>query len=166
MRILETLVLAAPIGLIGVAVWKGNQWPGHSASFPPAEAYTMAPSVAKKTKKQATKPPSRIARTLTPAAAAPPLPVVRRVAPPMNIPDTASLTVGTTRSELRQRYGAPALAIESVNGGNLVERYYYVHPDRTNMVVTILQNGLVVSSQTAQLGRSLQNLAINSASVP
>jgi hypothetical protein len=79
------------------------------------------------------------------------------VSPLLGVPDSEKMEIGTTRSELRKRYGKPAVAVESVDNGCLVERYYYLKPDHENLVIAVLSDGKLVSAQTAQLWQPQKN---------
>jgi hypothetical protein len=69
------------------------------------------------------------------------------------------MEIGATRSELRERYGVPTFAVESVRDGSLVERYYYVKPDHANVVMATLHNGKLVAAQNARLSQLRQAYA-------
>ena len=87
---------------------------------------------------------------------APSLPLALNVPPaalaaiPRLVPDSDSLPVGTPRAELRSRYGTPAFQAAASYGGGLIERYYYVASDHSNVVIATLRNGKLVSTQTEQ----------------
>jgi len=65
-------------------------------------------------------------------------------------PEALRLAIGTTRTELRKRYGSPRFEVTSSREGSLVERYYYSDVDYTNMAVAILRNGKLVSVEKVQ----------------
>lgn len=56
-------------------------------------------------------------------------------------------TLGLSRSELREQYGAPTLRFAATNDGGLLERYYYRDSGHEQMVVATLRDGRVVSVQ-------------------
>jgi hypothetical protein len=100
------------------------------------------------------------ARTIEPpAAVVEPTPKPVPATAPTGVPDPDKIAIGTTSSELRKRFGVPSLALESVDDGSLVERYYYVKPDRANLVVATLRNGSLVSAQSARIWQPQQNFA-------
>jgi hypothetical protein len=168
MRGLESVLLIATVGLVGVAAWQWGYWfPGQTPQFAYAARSTVLPADSKEAKgvhHVAKNSGRHSAIPETVGAPEPSLspdlnPAKKAVVPPPGVPDSETLAVDTTRSELRERYGVPALAVESVRDGSLVERYYYVKPDHANMVVATLRNGKVVSAQTAQLSLPLEHYA-------
>ena len=159
MRGVEIVILVASIGLAGlvaVAVWQG--FSGQTLQTTSAATEQVLPAVSKEVKVAR----GRVAKNWVRHSAAtktnelpglslsPDVDSAKKVATaPHGVPDSETLATGTTRSELRVRYGVPTIAVEYVGDGSLVERYYYVKPDRVNMVVVILRDGKVVSAQTA-----------------
>ncbi len=81
---------------------------------------------------------------------------------PLGVPDSEKMEIGTTRSELRERYGVPTLAVSSVRDGALVELYYYVQPDRVKLVIATLREGKLVSAQTASFWQPQQKYGAQS----
>jgi hypothetical protein len=165
MRSLAMLILVASIGLLGVAIWEGLQWyPGQTLQAASAR-FPVRPPVKKKEKAvhggmaknpvrspdSGTNEPPSFPPHLNSGAA-----VVRH---PLSVPDSDNMEIGATRSELRERYGVPTFAVESVRDGSLVERYYYVKPDHANVVMATLHNGKLVAAQNARLSQLRQAYA-------
>jgi len=153
MRAVEALMIAGLIGLVALAYIERSSWlPGHSAAAATSAAAAVhlqaaepgkrkpAPGTQKKHPSLNTSVPQMI-----PEATIVAIPD-DTVAPPA-IPDK-ELTTGTSRTELRQRYGLPTLGLTATREGSLVERYYYVDPSKGNMSVATLRNGKVVSTAT------------------
>jgi hypothetical protein len=168
MRRPEKLIVAALLGLFGVLIWQAPQWlkiPVLAANS--AETLPVSPAV----KKDATdgrgsrKSSRRSAPSLTtidpPELTFPPdLRLgTTTLKPAFQVPDSEKMEIGATRSQLRERYGVPTLAVQAVHDGSLVENYYYVKPDRTKLVIATLRNGKLVSAETAPLWRAQQNIA-------
>jgi hypothetical protein len=173
MRSLELLTLAAIIGLVGAVVWQGGHWfPGQSVLATSAPTLPVRPPVSKEVKAvpgKVAKNPGRhnVAPAMNESAALSLPPDLNSakivVTPPLGIPDSEALAIGTTSSELRERYGVPSVAVESVREGSLVERYYYVKADHANMVVANLRDGKLVSAQTSRVWLPRHDRAAQSA---
>jgi len=161
-------VLLAVIVVIWVAIW--NLQPGTTVHS--LLASTASPSPASHTSDNEARTGRRrvgaysgrysgVARTNEPAATtvAPPPKPGPVAAAPTGVPDPEKMAIGTTSSELRKRFGVPSLAVESVDDGSLLERYYYVKPDRAHLVVATLRNGTLVSAQNARIWQPQQNFA-------
>jgi hypothetical protein len=177
MRMFENLLLAGFVVLavlIGYAIWHGGYWfptqtiqaatlnqaASHPAEpvTPPSRAGHMAlrkdsahHSAAHDTQSGTTAAVSTddLAR-LSGAADAAAIEALRKKALRSMLPDSDKLLVGTTRIELRQRYGSPAFEVAATHEGSLVERYYYMNSDRGNVVIATLRNGKLVSAQNTQ----------------
>src|ERR1700722_12560485 len=153
MRSLGTLLLAASIGLLGVIVWQGSLLlPG---PIPQTTSVTLPVRATVKKGKTGFHGSAAKKSPLNPADSAssfPPdlKPRTTVVTPPLDVPDSGQMEIGTARSELRERYGVPTFAVSSVRDGSLVERYYYVEPERANLVVATLREGKLVEAQTVQ----------------
>ena len=63
-------------------------------------------------------------------------------------PNAPELVAGTTRTELRNKYGAPLLKVATQRDGTLVEQYYYSTSDHTHFTVATLHNGTVVGAES------------------
>ena len=63
-------------------------------------------------------------------------------------PNAPELVAGTTRTELRNKYGAPLLKVATQRDGTLIEQYYYSTSDRTYFTVATLHNGTVVGAES------------------
>jgi hypothetical protein len=168
MRNLETMTLAACIGLVGVAIWEWHHgFPGLAVEGSSPLISPVNSAVGKKTTaihgRVAKNPASQSVTSRTDERSGFITPDFNSgttvVPPPPGVPDSEKMEIGTTRSELKERYGTPALAVESVRNGSLVERYYYLKPDHVNLVVATLSDGKLVSAQTAQLWQPQKNNA-------
>jgi len=169
----EILLIAASIGLIGLMIWHWQRWlPGQtpqatSSLTPPID--TIASKKAKAGNGGRSKifdRSSAVSRTkeLPGDSFSPdPIPVSAAVKPVLDIPDSKKMEIGATRSALQTRYGAPTVVVSSVRDGRLVELYYYVRPDRTNMVVATLREGKLVSAQDTIFWQPQRNFAADSA---
>ena len=153
MRGIEGLVIALVLGLLGVAVWQSQRWvPRWTATVPSADvapATKTANALTKGSKRPAGKldrlagrNPSSAFDTLATADTT----VV--VVPLPSIPESSDLQVGTTRMQIRDRYGEPSLNVAARRNGRLIERYYYLNGDQTRVTVATLQDGTLVSAQT------------------
>lgn len=156
MRGLEGLLLFALLGVIGIAVWQYRPWvPKWSATVPTSE--TAGESVKKATKaitdsKHRSRKPERLGRKT--AGASTPFDTLAEanttvvVVPLPSIPDSRDLRVGSTRTQIRDKYGEPSLNVAARQNGKLIERYYYLNGDQTRVTVATLQDGTLVSAQT------------------
>ncbi|HEY3838355.1 MAG TPA: hypothetical protein VGL72_17370 [Bryobacteraceae bacterium] len=173
MRSLQLFLLAAAIGVVGIALWQrqtlfGDALHAASAVISPvsSKTYRQARAVPSGTAKHSVltkKSAAGGASRTNPTAASNELSGISVpaelnlgttvVKPLLDVPDSEKMEIGAGSSELRQRFGTPTLAVESVNDGSLVERYYYVKPDRNNLVIATLREGKLISAQTAQVWR-------------
>jgi hypothetical protein len=64
------------------------------------------------------------------------------------MPNANNIKAGTTRTELRARYGNPTLDVTARRDGRLVERYYYLSEDQSQLTVATLQDGAVTQTET------------------
>jgi hypothetical protein len=157
MRGLETFMVAGLIGLVGVAVWQGRHW---FPALTPSGASSMVSPVPVALAKDLKSLHSKLAKnserrsTLRDAhsgnVAVLDGGISEVVVPLPGFPTSKTLAVGTTRSELRERYGVPTLNVLSSRDGSLVERYYYVNPNDAHLTVATLHNGKLVSAETVQ----------------
>jgi hypothetical protein len=159
MRGLETFMVAGLIGLVGVAVWQGRHWfPALTPSGASSMVSPVSAALAKNAKDH--KGLSKLAKnserrsTFRDAhsgnVAALDGGISEVIVPLPGFPTSKTLAVGTTRSELRERYGVPTLDVSSSRDGSLVERYYYVNPNDAHLTVATLHNGKLVSAETVQ----------------
>lgn len=167
MRRPELLVFAVCIGLIGIVAWQGRAWLGQTLHA--TSAVTVDPAIDKRVNpahsgvakhsavtkqspgRTASGPAvvtSESSEISVPAELNLGTTVVTRLP---DVPDSENMEIGAPSAELRKRYGAPTLAVESVSDGSLVERYYYVKPDRNNLVIATLREGKLVSATTARV---------------
>lgn len=156
MRGMEVVVVAGLLGLVAVAVWNGRRWL-------PEWAFASVPAVA--TTSVAAKPNPKLERTsekrkLDRAGRST---MVSNFAigdfPPskteVDVPISASsfptlhdLPLGTSGAQIRAKYGEPTARVTAMQGGRLLERYYYVNSDRTQLTVATLEHGVVISADS------------------
>jgi hypothetical protein len=163
MRSLETLMMAGIIGLVAVAIWQGRHWfPGQISSPGSAVAVAVQPASKGDPKALHLSPAKNSGRHSAARKNDPDRPGLPLVSPATDLsspltmvigsslgdPDSVKLPVGTTRSELRERFGTPTLDIQSPREGSLIERYYYVNQDHANMTVATLENGRLIATAT------------------
>jgi hypothetical protein len=70
------------------------------------------------------------------------------VVPLPGMPKAGSIKAGTSRTELRARYGDPTLDVAARRDGRLVERFYYLSEDQSQVTVATLQDGAVTHAET------------------
>ena len=171
MRSPERLILVASVGLAAIAIWhwqhvltamihqveaatlptgppvgvKESAAPSRTAKIP---AHRPAPS--KRQEHAALSFPPELKSGVSIVETPPRFPDSR-------VPDSEQMELGTTRSELKARYGAPTIAVESIRDSTLVERYYYLKSDRANVVIATLNNGKLVAAQTTKLWQAQQS---------
>ena len=156
MRGVESLMLAGLVGLLGLGIWQGRHWLPNllpSVTHSPVTASANSPKKADAelmVKKLAHFSGKRKKVDIAAAGHFPQEPgVMTTVLVPLpSIPTAANIKAGTTRTELRARYGDPTLNISARKDGRLVERFYYLSSDETQLTVATLQNGNVTSAET------------------
>jgi hypothetical protein len=156
MRGIETLTLAALVGLVGIGIWQGHKW------FPDLTLHKGTAAVSSSDRKALEDLHSHSAaktsrsgnhkagdRRSLDAAGLPlePSNSIVVIVPSPTPPNQNSFPPGATRSQLREEYGEPALDVVARRDGRLIERYYY-SADQTHFVVATLHDGSVVSSET------------------
>jgi len=60
-------------------------------------------------------------------------------------PTPESLKKGASSAEVISRFGTPAFDVAGTSEGRVLETYYYVSSDRTQMTVVTMQNGLLTA---------------------
>jgi hypothetical protein len=154
MRGVETLLLAALVGLLGLGLWQDQKWLPDFGLY--ARSAVVATSIPKATTEQKPKLSTRAAHGRSRTAQDRELilamgeqdnasnSIVVEVPVP-GTPNVGNLTVGTTRSALRKQYGEPMLDVTARREGRLVERYYYMAGDGGRLTVATLHDGKVVA---------------------
>ncbi len=66
-------------------------------------------------------------------------------------PEPKDLISGLTGAQIRSVYGDPATRITVSQGGQLVEKYYYLSKDHTRYTVASLQDGRLISASSMPL---------------
>jgi len=154
-------------------IWHWQRWlPGQTPQATSAPNLPVDPAVSKKAKTANSSRSKNVDRNSAAFRAkdlagvtfpTDPLPTTTVVRPLLDVPDSKKMEIGTTRSDLQKRYGAPTVAVSSVRDGRLVELYYYVKPDRANMVVATLREGKLVSAQNTTFWQPQQKIGVESA---
>jgi hypothetical protein len=151
MRAVETVMMALAVTVLGVGIWAVHKWVPRSG----LSIFRPAGSEAVKDAKAPEPPPAKPA----PAAQKRPFARTREVTLPLGaievdvparfpFPSPGDLPAGITRSQVIARYGEPIARVSGVEDGRLLERYYFLHPDRIQMTVATLRNGVVASADT------------------
>ncbi len=153
MRGIEALLLAAFLGLIGLAVWNGHQWFPHWSGASTVRVNPAAANrVAGESEKSVAKTKATGKRSFWRGLTDPNLPVLKTevdiAAWHPAFPTVADLPVGASATQIRTKYGEPTARITGLQTGHLVEQYYYFNPDRTRLTVAKLDSGVVVSAQS------------------
>ena len=104
--------------------------PRHSSDGPGESKRTPDQAVSD----AAVTPPSTA--TALPARSDPPFPVA------------SILKTGSTTTEIRATFGAPFINIAGTSDGHVLERFYYVNRDRTQLTVLTMKNGRLASSES------------------
>ena len=163
MKGMESVLLAAVVGLLGLGAWQARNWiPSlRSAASSLTSAVTKSPA-GKTPAPTASKPAAEAAKTkkarvgrlpggssltvsdLSKADNATVVPVEWHT----RFPNAPDLVAGTTRTELRNKYGAPLLKVATQRDGTLIEQYYYSTGDHTHFTVATLHNGTVVGAES------------------
>ena len=68
--------------------------------------------------------------------------------PELPFPTPETLRKGSTASEVRSRFGAPAIDIAGTSEGRVQERYYYLNRDKNRLTVVTLENGILISANS------------------
>ncbi len=164
MKGMESVLLAAVVGLLGLGAWQARNWlpnlrtaassltssmskSSAGKSTVPTSGKTTDAAATKAKRPHGSRPPSGSslnAADLTKPGNATIVPVEWHTRFP-NVPD---LVAGTTRTELSNKYGAPLLKVALRRDGALVEQYYYSTGDFTRFTVATLHNGTVVGAES------------------
>jgi hypothetical protein len=157
MRGMEVLILAGLLGLVAVAVWNARRWLPEWAS-PAAPAVAAHGAVAGKPDAKAAaavgkRKGDRGGRTsLVSNFTLGDLPASKtEVDVPMPgspFPTRNDLAIGATGVQIRAKYGEPTARVTAMQGGRLIEHYYYVNSDRTQLTVATLERGVVVGVES------------------
>ena len=85
------------------------------------------------------------AEVVAPVKSAAPTPAVT---PDVPFPTPESLKKGSTSAEIRGRFGAPAFDIVGSREGHVLEKFYYVNRDKSQLTVVYMDNGLLTSVES------------------
>ena len=69
-------------------------------------------------------------------------------APAFRFPTPKNLQVGASSAEIRAAYGEPTMHIAGIRNGRILERYYYVNKDHSQLTVATIENGVVKSAES------------------
>jgi hypothetical protein len=152
MRGMEVLIIAGLLGLVAVGVWNARRWlPDWASPTAPAVASSgvagkpdakLERASGKRRGDSAGK--SRVVSNFTigdlPGS-------TTEVDVPIGspFPTRKDLPIGTTSALILARYGEPTARVTAMQNGRLLERYFYVNSDRTQLTVATLERGVVVS---------------------
>lgn len=150
-------MLAGLAALLGLGVWQGRNW--LPTLLPNAGPAHVTATAGPQTKVNS-KPKTKSHRSSSGAAVNAKFAAVNRLAaeaggstvvlvPLPAMPTSRNIKTGTSRTDLRTRYGDPTLNVSSRRDGRLIERYYYLSDDQTILTVATLQDGSVTSTETA-----------------
>lgn len=148
MRAVESLMMALALAVLGVGVWAVHKWVPRSglSIFRPASSEKI--KVAERPVSKPT-PVPRKQTTRHPLDVALPLGAIEVDVPAgYPFPGPGDLPRGTTRAQIKAKYGEPIARVSGVEEGRLFERYYFLHGDRTRITVATLRNGVVASTET------------------
>jgi hypothetical protein len=148
MRSVQFLVMALTVAVVGLGIWAVHKW------VPQSGLNIFGPTTSETTKKAdpAPKPvtaPHKREKQRLRDVEIPVGTIVVNVPVGFPFPTPGDLPGGTTRAQLLAKYGEPSARVSGVDDGSLVERYYFVHRDRTRITIAILRNGAVASAESA-----------------
>ena len=162
MKGMESVLLAAVVGLFGLGAWQARNWfPNlRSAASSLTAAVTKSPAAKTPASTNTKQAETAKAKRPHPGRSSPSSSLkVADSSKPENatvvpvewhtrFPNAPELVAGTTRTELRNKYGAPLLKVATQRDGTLIEQYYYSTGDRTHFTVATLHNGTVVGAES------------------
>jgi hypothetical protein len=155
MRGMEVLIIAGLLGLVAVGVWNARRWLPDWAS-PSAPAATHSGVSGKPDAKlERASGKGRLDRAGRSTAVSNftigDLPSSKtEVDVPIGspFPTRSDLPLGITGAQIRAKFGEPTARVTAMQGGRLLERYYYVNSDRTQLTVATLEHGIIVSAES------------------
>jgi hypothetical protein len=148
MRAIEALMMALAVAVVGGGIWAVHKWIPRSglSIFRPAAAEktkVAEPPVSKPASASSKRTPRRTRDVAVPLGA-----IEVDVPVGFPFPNPRDLSAGTTRAQVLARYGEPIARVSGVEDGRLIERYYFLNPDRTRITVAILRSGVVDSAES------------------
>ena len=165
MRGIETMLLAAFAGLVGLGLWNARQWlPQWSpkvVNSVPANAGKADTKVGDKLgakKEHAGKRGMMGNARSSGTSDIPPSETSIDVWMPA-FPTRADLPVGASGAGIRAKYGEPTARVTEMHAGHLLERYYYFNSDRTQLTVATLQAGMITSAEAYRADRAIRTEA-------
>jgi hypothetical protein len=155
MRGMEVLVMAGLLGLVAVGVWNGRRWlpEWHSSDVPVVATAGVAGKPDTKLVRTSSKHggDKEIRSTVMSDFKIGGFPASKTE---VDVPISASpfptrndLRPGATGVQIRAQFGEPIARVTAMQGGELLERYYYVNSDRTKLTMATLEHGVVVSAE-------------------
>ncbi|MGI8961185.1 MAG: hypothetical protein ACR2IV_15745 [Bryobacteraceae bacterium] len=149
---MEVLIIAGLLGLVAVGVWNARRWlPDWASPSAPAVVHSgiSEKADAKLARTSTKRGPDRVGRSRVMSNfTIGDLPGSKtEVDVPMGspFPSRNDLPLGATGVQILAKYGEPTARVTAMQGGRLLERYYYVNSDRTQLTVATLERGVVVS---------------------
>lgn len=148
MRAIEALMMALAVAVVGGGIWAVHKW------FPRSGLSIFRPAVSEKVKvteppvpKPASAPSKHVSRRTRDIAL--PLGAIEVDVPAgFPFPTPGDLPAGTTRAQVLARYGEPIARVSGVEDGRLIERFYFLRPDRVQITVALLRSGVVASAES------------------
>ena len=155
MKGMEVLIVAGLLGLVAVAVWNARRWmPEWAAPSTPAVAHDAVsakpepgakPIEASSKRKGAKTGRSSLVSDFKIGDLPASKTEVDVPMPGSPFPTRTDLPIGATGVQIRAKYGEPTARVSAMQAGRLVERYFYINSDRTQLTVATLERGVVVS---------------------
>ncbi|MGI9074588.1 MAG: hypothetical protein ACR2JB_25465 [Bryobacteraceae bacterium] len=149
---MEVLIIAGLLGLVAVGVWNARRWlPDWASPTAPAVASSgvVGKPDAKLERASGKRRGDRAGRSsVVSNFTIGDLPGSKtEVDVPMGspFPTRNDLPIGAAGAQILAKYGEPTARVTAMQNGRLVERYYYVNSERTQLVVATLEHGVVVS---------------------
>lgn len=141
-------MMALAVAVVGGGVWAVHKWVPRSGLSIFRPATSEQPKAAElPASKPASEPSKHVARRSRDIEL--PLGAIQVDVPAgFPFPTPGDLPVGTTRAQLLAKYGTPIARVSGVEDGRLIERFYFLHPDRTRITVAILRSGMVASAES------------------
>jgi hypothetical protein len=150
---MEVVIIAGLLGLVAVGVWNARRWLPEWVPSRPAAVASATPAAKVDTKLDRASGKRKVDRagrsSVVSNFSIGDLPGSKtEVDVPMPgspFPTRNDLHVGATGAQILAQYGEPTARVTAMQNGRLVERYFYVNSDRTQITVATLERGVVVS---------------------
>jgi hypothetical protein len=152
MRGMEVLIVAGLLGLVAIGVWNARRWlPDWGSSQPAAASVAVSAKadtklVGSSGKRKLDKAGrSSVVSNFTIGDLPASKTEVDVPMPGSPFPTRNDLLVGAIGTQILAKYGEPTARVTAMQNAHLIERYYYVNSDRTQLTVATLEHGVVVS---------------------